>query len=400
MSTAPAPAPLAGIRVVDLTQYEAGPSATQILAWLGADVIKVEPPGGEPSRHLIGGTAERDSIVFVLFNQGKRSITLDLRQAEQRAQLRDLLRSADVLAENFAPDTLERLGLPIDELLREQPKLIVASVRGYSAGGPWSQYKSLDFVAQAVGGAMSVTGAADGPPMRLGVTLADSGTGLHLAVGILAALLRRERTGRGGRVSVSLQDAVVNLMRNAIAPTYVTGTAALRTGSAYVTAAPSDLYPCAPGGPNDYIYILLASKQHWEALLRAIGREDLFDHPRLARQSARNQHPDEARAVVRAWTSQQPKLAAMEHLSRCGVPCGAVLDTAELLASEQLRACGMIVEHEHPHWGVLRTPGCPIRIDGFTPHMTPAPAAGAHTAEVLGELAADPPPRGGQRTTE
>jgi len=375
--------PLAGVRVIDLTQYEAGPSATQILAWLGADVIKIEPPGGEPSRHLLGGTAQRDSIVFVLFNQSKRSVTLDLGLEPDRQRLRGLLRTADVLAENFSPGTLARLGLPIDELRRELPGLIVASVRGYGPNGPWSEFKSLDFVAQAVGGAMSVTGTSDGPPTRLGVTIADSGTGLHLAVGILAALFRRTRTGRGGRVEVALQDAVVNLMRNAMAPTYLSGLAAARTGSAYVTAVPSDLYPCHPGGPNDYLYILLASKQHWEALLHAIGRAELLDDPRFARQTARNERPEETRAVVRAWTQRHDKLEAMRLLSARGVPCGAVLDTAELLANQQLRACGMIVDHTHPHWGTIAVPACPIRIDGFEPRMEPAPAAGQHTDEVL-----------------
>ncbi len=378
--------PLAGVRIVDLTQYEAGPSATQILAWLGADVIKVEPPGGEPGRRLIGGDATRDSIVFVLFNQSKRSITLDLTLERDRGHLRDLLRSADVLTENFAPGTLERLGLPVEALLRELPSLIIAAIHGYAPGGPWSEFKSLDFVAQAVGGAMSVTGLPDGPPLRLGVTIADSGAGLHLAVGILAALIRRTRTGRGGRVEVALQDAVVNLMRNAMAPTYVSGRAAARTGSAYVTSAPSDLHPCHPGGPNDYLYILLASKQHWEGLLRAIGREDLIDDPRFSRQSARNERPDEARAVVRAWTQRHGKFEAMEHLSSFGVPCGAVLDTAELLANEHLHACAMIVDHTHPQWGTIRIPGCPIRLDGFTPRLDPAPAAGEHTDEILEEL--------------
>lgn len=380
-------APLAGVRVVDLTQYEAGPSATQLLAWLGADVIKVEPPGGEPARHLMGGDAQRDSIVFVLFNQAKRSITLDLRSEAGRRHLDDLLADADVLAENFSPGTLARLGVAVDDLLARLPRLIVASVRGYAPGGPWSEFKSLDFVGQAVGGAMSVNGFADGPPVRLGVTIADSGTGLHLAVGILAALVRRIRTGRGGRVEVSLQDAVVNLMRNAMAPTYLTRRAAERTGSAYVTAAPSDLYPCRPGGPNDYLYILLASKAHWDALLRAIGRTDLLDDPRFVRQSARNANAEAARTVVRAWTEQHDKHSAMEHLSQCGVPCGAVLDTAELLANEHLLATGMIIEHTHPAWGTIRVPGCPIRLDGFRPRYDPAPAAGAHTRDILAEIA-------------
>ena len=378
--------PLAGIRVLDLTHYEAGPSATQILAWLGADVIKVEPPGGEPSRHLLGGDGTRDSIVFVLFNQNKRSITLDLTAASDRQTLRDLLATADVLAENFAPGTLARLGLAVDELLRELPRLIVASIRGYAPGGEWSDFRSLDFVAQAVGGAMSVTGTADGPPMRVGVTIADSGTGLHLAVGILAAIVRRERTARGGRVEVALQDAVVNLMRNAMAPTYLNGRAAARTGSAYVTSVPSDLYPCHPGGPNDYVYILLASTQHWEGLLRAIEHPELIGDPRFARQSARNRHPEETRAIVREWTQRHEKIDVMRRLADSGVPCGAVLDTAELLVNEHLRAAGMIVEHTHPQWGTIAVPGCPIRLDGCTPRLEPAPAVGQHNAEILDEL--------------
>src|SRR5690606_352409 len=158
-------------------------------------------------------------------------------------------------------------------------------------------------------------------------------TGLHLAIGILAALYRRAQTGRGGRVEVALQDAVVNLMRNAMAPTYVARTAAPRTGRAYPTSAPSDLYPRPGRGPTDHIYLLLAARQHWDGLLEAIGRTDLRDDPRFARQSARNARPAEAYAIVRAWTEQHDKFAAMEHLSRYGVPCGAVLDTAELLAN-------------------------------------------------------------------
>ena len=379
---------LDGVRILDFTHVQSGPTCTQLLAWLGADVIKVEPPGGEPSRHLLGGDRERDSIVFVLFNQSKRSVVLDLTQPGDRQHLRGLLRTADVLAENFSPGTLARLGLPIDELLHELPRLVIASVRGYGAGGPWSAFRSLDFVAQAVGGAMSVTGAADGPPMRVGVTIADSGTGLHLAVGILAALMRRQRTGRGGCVEVALQDAVVNLMRNAMAPTYISGHAAARTGSAYVTAVPSDLYPCRPGGPNDYVYILLASSQHWEGLLQAIGRSERLGDARFARQSARNQHPEQTRAVVRAWTEQRDKLDVMRQLSAFGVPCGAVLDTAEILANEQLRACGMIVDHTHPQWGTIPVPACPIRLDGIPPRLDAAPAVGQHTAEVLAEIRA------------
>jgi formyl-CoA transferase len=362
--------PLSDLRVVDLTQYEAGPTATQILAWLGADVVKIEPPQGEPGRRLAGATPARDSVFFTLFNQGKRSVVLDLTTDEGRAKLRQLLRHADVLAENFAPDTLPRFGLPLDQLAQEFPQLVLASVRGYASGGPWSSWKSLDFVAQATGGAMSMTGEPTGPPLRMGPTNADHSAGVHLALGILAALHRRARTGRGGRVEVALQDVVVR-----------------RRGADYPDVAPSGLHPSAPGGPNDWVYLLLSSKEQWHALLRAIEREDLLEDPRYARQSQRNAREAELREVVSAWTRKRGKLEAMERLSRAGVPCGAVLDSGEVLANEQLRATGMVVRHVHPQWGELFVPGCPIRIDGERPRLEPAPALGAHTAEVLGRRA-------------
>ncbi|MFQ5696738.1 MAG: CaiB/BaiF CoA transferase family protein [Myxococcota bacterium] len=371
--------PLADVRVIDLTQYEAGPSATQILAWLGADVLKIERPGGEPGRHLAGakppgeGISRRDAAFFLLFNQSKRSRVLDLREPEGRARLDALLSEADVLAENFAPGTAESLGLGSERLRRDFPRLIVARIRGYARGGPWERFKSLDFVAQATGGAMSVTGEPDGPPTRMGVTVADSGAGLHLCIGILAALHRRQRTGRGGQVEVALQDVIVSLMRTAMIPTLRTGEPAPRTGSDFPGTAPSGLHPCAPGGPNDWVYLLLASNRHWEGVLRAIGREDLVGDARYARQSSRNAGEAEVRALVSRWTRERDKFEAMERLSAEGVPCGAVLDARELLANPQLRDSGMIVELEHPGWGRLALPGCPIRLDGPPPRIEPAP---------------------------
>jgi formyl-CoA transferase len=375
--------PLSDVRIVDLTQYEAGPSATQILAWLGADVIKVEPPRGEPSRHLAGAGDGRDSVFFALYNQGKRSVVLDLARGEERARLDRLLADADVLAENFAPGTLERLGLGEARLRDDFPGLVVASIRGYRRGGPWSDYKSLDFVAQATGGAMSATGERGREPVRLGATIADSGAGLHLAIGILAALHRKARTGRGGRVEVALQDAVVSLMRTALVQTYVTGAPVERMGSEYPQTAPSGLYPCAPGGPNDYVYLLLSSNRHWEGLLRAIEREDLIGDSRYARQSKRNAAEPEVREIVRAWTRTHTKVEAMERLAARGVPCGAVLDTRELLESPQLVRSGMIVEQDVPGWGRLAVPGCPIVIDGAPARLEPAPKLGADTEDVL-----------------
>jgi formyl-CoA transferase len=381
--------PLAGVRVVDLTQYESGPSATQLLSWLGADVLKIEPPSGDPSRSLVGADGERESILFSLLNQGKRSATLDLKNDADYAKLMRLLEDADVFAENFAPGTLERLRLPVRSLRERFPRLVVASIRGYSRGGPWADYKSFDFVAQAVGGAISVTGEADRAPVRMGPTVADSGAGLTLATGILAALLRRERTGRGGTVEVSLHDAMVSLMRNAMGPMYATGEPAPRTGDAYRGASPSGLHACAPGGPNDYVYILLGARHHWDGLLRAIDREDLIGDERYARQSARNARDAELREIVGSWTRERTKLEAMQQISAHGVPCGATLDSCELLVNEQLRSTGMVFDQPVPGWGDVGLPGCPIVIDGHRPQPGPAPALDIDDATFDGESDSD-----------
>src|SRR5258705_272678 len=319
---------LSDVRIVDLTQYEAGPTATQILAWLGADVVKIEPPKGDPGRHLAGATAERDSVFFTLFNQGKRSVVLDLKQSEGSDALRELLRSADVLAENFAPGTLERFGLPPDGLAREFPCLVLASVRGYASGGPWSDYKSLDFVAQATGGAMSITGERGGGPLRMGPTNADHSAGVHLALGILAALHRRARTGRGGRVEVALQDVVVSSLRTALVPMYVSGEVVPRRGADYPDVAPSGLHPCAPGPaghlrappraaapaaapaclplfapgrPNPSLFPPLARKHQRLAPLRARHPRDLPDDPRLPRLARRRPRKIGRPEPVPAW---------------------------------------------------------------------------------------------------
>lgn len=373
-SPAPVERPLAGTRIVDLTQYESGPSATQLLAWLGAEVVKIEPPGGDPSRALAGANRERESILFSLLNQDKHSLVLDLKRDADRDVLFAMLEGADVLCENFAPGTLARLGLAVSDLRERFPQLVIATITGYAPGGPWQDFKSFDFVAQAVGGAISVTGEPDRTPVRMGPTVADSGAGLHLAVGILAALLRRTRTGQGGTVDVSLQDAMVNLMRNAMGPMYVSGEPAARSGHLYPGAAPSGLHPCAPGGANDYVYVLLGNNRHWDGLLRAIGREDLIGDERYARQSARNARLEEVHEIVSAWTREHEKYVAMEHISAHGVPCGATLDTCELLVDPQLVGSGMVVEHDVPGWGKLRLPGCPIRIDGTRLVPSPAPS--------------------------
>ncbi|HKF78203.1 MAG TPA: CoA transferase, partial [Candidatus Dormibacteraeota bacterium] len=246
-------AALSGIRVVDLTQFEAGPSCTETLAWLGADVVKVEPPGrGEQGRGASTDQPGLDSYYFLLLNANKRSVTLNLRHPEGTAIMRELLRHADVFVENLRPGSVERLGLGYEAVRELNPRLVYAQVKGFPADGPYGEFLSFDPIGQAVGGAVSLTGTPDGRPLKPGPTIADTGTGLHCAIGILAALHQRERTGLGQRVEVAMQEAVINYCRISYARQALTGRGAERAGnrSQLGLTAPSDVFPCRPGGPN------------------------------------------------------------------------------------------------------------------------------------------------------
>ncbi|HWO05577.1 MAG TPA: CoA transferase, partial [Methylomirabilota bacterium] len=214
---------LAGIRVLDLTQYEAGPSATQMLAWLGADVIKIEPPTGEPGRTALSDKRGEDAWFFLLLNSGKKGVTLNLKSERGRSMFMTMIKTADVLVENMGPGAMERLGLGWETLQRLNPRLIAASVKGFGGGGPYADYKSFEWIAQAMAGAMSMTGSPDGPPTKAIGGLADTGAGLHTAIGILAAIIQRQATGKGQQVEVAQQEAVVNLLRIHLRESYATG---------------------------------------------------------------------------------------------------------------------------------------------------------------------------------
>jgi formyl-CoA transferase len=272
---------LDGIRIIDLTQYEAGPSCTQTLAWLGAEVIKVEPIGGEPNRRALSERPGVDSWGLLFLNANKKSVTLNLKHARGRAMFENLVRKADVVVENFGPGTMERLGWGYDALSRLNPRIIVASVKGFGSTGPYSQYKSFEFVAQAMGGVMSLTGDGDGPPMRVPAGLGDTATGLHCAIGILAAVVQRQASGVGQQIEVSQQDTVVSLTRVHIREQYITGQSVARRGNRQFGNAPVNCYRCRPGGPNDYLFIHAVTNDMWQALMRAVGRPDLADDPSL-----------------------------------------------------------------------------------------------------------------------
>ena len=377
---------LAGIRVVDLTNNQAGPSCGQMLAWLGADVIKVEEPGkGDPARHLLKDRPDADSLFFVAFNANKRSLPLDLKSPRGKEIFRTLLKRADVLLENFGPGVMERLGFGYGALRELNPRLVFASIKGFGSWGPYADYKSYEPIAQAMGGAMSVTGSPDGPPTYMWPSIGDSGTGMHCVIGILAALMQRHATGEGQQVEVSMQDAVVNLIRVSLRDHQRLGAPMPRTGNQLGSGVPGTTYRCAPGGPNDYVFVFV-QQQMWAPLLRAIGRADLLGDPRYETAEARWQHRDEVNALVEAWTSTRGKHEVMKILGEAGVPCGACLDTGEVLADPHLKARDMIVEVKHPGRGSYLTVGNPIKLAASPTTIGPSPLLGQHRDEILREL--------------
>jgi formyl-CoA transferase len=377
---------LTGIRVVDLTNNQAGPSCGQMLAWLGADVIKVEEPGGgDPARQLLRDRPDADSLFFVAFNANKRSLTLNLKHPRGKEVFRTLLGGADVLLENFGPGVMDRLGLSYPVLRDLNRRLVVASIKGFGSWGPYAEYKSYEPIAQAMGGAMSVTGSPDGPPTYMWPSIGDSGTGMHCVIGILAALLQRQMTGEGQQVEVSMQDAVVNLLRVSLRDHQRLGRPMERTGNQLGSGVPGTTYRCHPGGPNDYVFVFV-QQQMWHPLLRAIGREELIGDPRYETPAARWDRREEVDALLAAWTSTRSKHEVMAGLAKAGVPCGACLDTGEVLVDPHLRARDMIVEVEHPGRGRYITVGNPIKLSASPTAIGPAPLLGQHRDQILREL--------------
>jgi len=373
---------LSGLRVLDLTQFESGTSCTELLGFLGAEIIKVEPPRGEPGRSVFGGRPGKDSFYFVVLNANKRSVTLNLRSAEGVALFKQLVPHFDIVVENFAFGVMERMGLGYDTLRALHPRLIYATIKGFGTYGPYAAYKCFDTIAQAAGGALSVTGFPDSPPCSPGPTLGDTGTGVHAAVGILAAVIQRQQTGQGQKVEVAMQDAVVNFMRVRMLGQYIAHTAVPRMGNSVPLLVPIDLYPCAPGGANDYIYIFPMTRDMWEGVLRCIGRSDLIGDPRYSEVPQRNQHRDAVYDMIAEWTRARDKFTAMHAMAAAGVPCSAVFDTNDVVNDPHLKQRGMIVDVPHPH-GSVTMPGCPLQLSDSPAEIRPAPLLGEATEDVL-----------------
>src|SRR5262245_2564664 len=377
---------LEGIRVLDLSQFEAGPSCAETLAWLGADVIKIEPPSGEQARRGLSERPDMDSVFFCLLNCNKRAITLNLKSERGKQIFTELVKTADVVLENLGPGSMERLGFGYDDLAKINPRIINASVKGFGSTGPYASYNSFEMIAQAMGGVMALTGEKDGPPLRVEAGLGDTGSGLHTAIGILAAIVQRQITGVGQRIEVAQMDVVINLTRIHFRDYYLGVDPIPRKGNRSPAACPSNTYRCKPFGPNDYVFVHTSNNDMWKALTKVLGRPELGDDPGYLTREGRMAAQAELEAIVEQFCSTRTKHEVMELMGKAGVACGAVLDSTEIMHSEHLRRRGMVVDIEHPDRGTMPMLGSPIHMSASPVEVTPAPLLGEHNADVYRKI--------------
>lgn len=364
---------LDGMRVLDLTQYEAGTSCTQALAWLGADVVKIESPGGgDPGRGPQG-----NSEYFVLWNSNKRSVAIDLKRDTGRQLFLDLVPKFDVFVENYGPGVVERLQIDYESLRSVKSDLIYARIKGFGLSGPWSDYKCYDMVAQAAAGAFSITGEADGPPMRPGPTTGDAGTGVQMALAICAAYIQKLTTGKGQFIELSMQEAMTYYLRTSMSGGQFGQRAARRSGNGQW--AGSTLYKCKGDDLNDYVWVMAVTPKMFQALCTAIGRNDLLEDA-IYRE---NRHL--VKAEIEKWTTQRDKYETMRFLAEAGVPASAVLSTKELHDNAHLAARGFVHQIEHPEHGTIKLLGMPARLSESEVALQAAPKLGEHTEEILSE---------------
>ncbi|WP_329440015.1 formyl-CoA transferase [Streptomyces canus] len=389
---------LEGVRVLDMTHVQSGPSATQLLAWLGADVVKVEAPGGDVTRRQLRDVPDADSLYFTMLNCNKRSITLNTKTERGQEILTALIRGADVMVENFAPGAVERMGFSWERIREINPRIVYASIKGFG-DGPYTAFKAYEVVAQAMGGSMATTGFQDGPPLATGAQIGDSGTGIHAVAGILAALLQREKSGRGQRVNVAMQHAVLNLCRVKLRDQQRLAHGPLaeypnddftddvpRSGNASGGGQPGWAVRCAPGGPNDYVYVIV-QPQGWQPISELIGRPELAGDPEWATPEARLPKLAKMFQLIEEWTSTLPKWQVLQQLNRHNIPCGPILSPKEIIEDESLAANDMIVEVEHPERGTFTTVGNPLKLSDSPTTITTPPLLGQHNEDIyIGEL--------------
>ena len=375
---------LDGLRILDMTQYEAGTSCTQALAWLGADVVKIEPPEtGDPGRGVGLTPEQRYSAYFCNWNANKRSVVLNLREQAGRKILLDLVPKFDVFVENYGPGVIERLDIEYETLKKIHPSIIYARLKGFGTSGPYSNYKSYDMIAQAAAGACSITGLDDGPPMVPGPTTGDSGTGVQLAMAILAAYIQKLKTGMGQQIEISMQEAMTYYMRTRVAIGSAWGKRATRRTGNVHGLPPVNIYPCKPFGPNDYVYLMPVTSGHWDVLCSAIDKAELLVDDRFKDVAKRGEYGQELYDEIASWTGERTKHEAMKILGEAGVPCSAIFDTQELHEDEHLMSRGFVKTIDHLKHGTVPLLGFAPRMSGSEVEITRAPLLGEHTHEVL-----------------
>jgi formyl-CoA transferase len=373
-------AALTGMRVLDMTQYEAGTSCTQALAWLGADVVKVEPPEGDPGRQIFGG-GPVDSQYFLNYNSNKRSLVLNLARPEGRDLLLRLVPRFNVFVENFGPGVIEKLNIGYDVMRDLNPGLIYARIKGFGLSGPYANYRVFDPLAQAAAGSVSTTGDAAGPPGQPGPSLADSGTGMQTALAITAAYVQYLNTGAGQLIELSMQEATLSFMKTRLVSGWDAEAPVQRRPS--LGSAPSGMFPCRGGGPNDYVYFSIVTSRMWDTLCVAMERPALASDPRFISPEARATNVDDLRVEISAWTQQHTKHEAMRIAAEAGVPASAVFDSVDVFNDPHLHQRGFFQTVQHPTNGTVTLMTNPMRMSESPTNLIPAPLKGEHSQDVL-----------------
>jgi formyl-CoA transferase len=390
---------LKGIRILDMSHVQAGPTGTQLMAWMGADVIKLEPPAGDVTRGQLRDVPNADSLYFTMLNCNKRSITVNMKSPEGKQVAIELLKKSDVVVENFGPGVIDRLGFSWEKVHQINPRIVMASIKGFGSSGPYADFKAYENVAQAMGGAMSTTGVLDGPPFVTGAQIGDTGTGLHLVIGILAALHQRNRTGKGQYVEVAMMDGVMNLCRvkfrdhqrltRGTLSEYSVPTAGIkavpRSGNDSGGGQLGNAIKCKPGGPDDYLY-LVVQEAVWDALARRVGGEKLAADPRFATIGERRKNQGEMWRLLNEFASGYTKRELMKLFNDLDVPCGPIMSTEDLANDEHVKGRQMWVELDHPQRGKWWNVGMPIKLSDSPARIGRSPLLGEHTEEVLREV--------------
>jgi formyl-CoA transferase len=395
---------LKGVRILDMTHVQAGPTCSQLLAWMGADVIKFENPQGDATRGQLRDVPNADSLYFTMLNCNKRSITVNMKTAEGKQVFVDLVKKCDIIMENFGQGVLDRFGFTWERIRELNPKIVMGSIKGFGSTGPYSDFKAYENVAQAMGGAMSTTGMPEGPPFVTGAQIGDSGTGLHLAIGLLAALRQAEHTGRGQYVEVAMMDGVMNLCRVKFrdhqrlqhgplpeysVPTYEGMEEVPRAGNDSGGGQLGNAIHCKPHGANDWLYVVV-QEAVWEALAKRIGPEVHMPHmstdPRLSTIGERRKNQQLMWTLINKFAENYSKRELMAILNPLDVPCGPIMSTQDLATDEHVRGREMWLELDHPQRGKWFNVGMPIKLSESPALIKRSPTLGEHTDEVLKEV--------------